>query len=411
MTIHLVETSEEDSFVAVATFLAGLLNEGQTKTALAETPASLFLNDCEILIREGRVTDFLGRLVSQLDNVYSKCSDKDAECCVNVMIHLVPKAEPAAIPAAATQLARALAVKPEVRGDEKLSALLTLYGVTSVPAAQYPVLLAAIDFAKSSRALAKQLVPALKGRADEWASTWQLPEGQARELYIAIASVMKVAGEKSVAKESLKLLTSALGLVRADDAAGLASAKPYAVQAVQEFIRSPDIYQCDLVDLPAVRQLSADPQQAPLLALLNAMLVGDLQGYERTVTAPLLEQIGVTAEAALGKARMLALLVLATSAAHEELPFATIQQALNVPAEQVEAWIVRAVGKKLLEGRIDAVRGVLTVGRCNYRSFRQGEWALLQRQLAAWRDTLSGAVAAVAKAGPPTGLGARPVRV
>lgn len=30
-----------------------------------------------------------------------------------------------------------------------------------------------------------------------------------------------------------------------------------------------------------------------------------------------------------------------------------LQNALNIPAEEVEVWIVRAIGKKLLDARID----------------------------------------------------------
>jgi translation initiation factor 3 subunit M len=64
-----------------------------------------------------------------------------------------------------------------------------------------------------------------------------------------------VVGDKASTRESLQLLTSALGLAKAGDAKVLADVKPYATQAVQEFIRSPDIFQCDLFHLPAVQQL------------------------------------------------------------------------------------------------------------------------------------------------------------
>lgn len=49
-------------------------------------------------------------------------------------------------------------------------------------------------------------------------------------------------------------------------------------QAVKAFIRSPDIFQCDFWELPAVQQLSNDKSSAALLQLLDVMLQGDLQG-------------------------------------------------------------------------------------------------------------------------------------
>jgi hypothetical protein len=50
------------------------------------------------------------------------------------------------------------------------------------------------------------------------------------------------------------------------------------LQAVKTFIRSPDIFQCDFWELPAVQQLSQDKSAATLLQLLDVMLQGDLQG-------------------------------------------------------------------------------------------------------------------------------------
>lgn len=50
------------------------------------------------------------------------------------------------------------------------------------------------------------------------------------------------------------------------------------LQAVKTFIRSPDIFQCDFWELPAVQQLAQDKSSAPLLQLLDVMLQGDLQG-------------------------------------------------------------------------------------------------------------------------------------
>ena len=36
--------------------------------------------------------------------------------------------------------------------------------------------------------------------------------------------------------------------------------KPHAVDALCEVVRNPAIFQCDLLELPAVRQLAADKQ-------------------------------------------------------------------------------------------------------------------------------------------------------
>lgn len=46
-----------------------------------------------------------------------------------------------------------------------------------------------------------------------------------------------------------------------------------------------------------------------------------------------------------------------------QVSFSTIQTALDIPANAVESWIVRAIGAKLIEGKIDQV----SVGKCEAR--------------------------------------------
>ena len=57
----------------------------------------------------------------------------------------------------------------------------------------------------------------------------------------------------------------------------LVGLKGIAASAVADFIRSPDVYQFDLMESPAVRQLEGDAQDGPLLELLSTILDGDVQ--------------------------------------------------------------------------------------------------------------------------------------
>ena len=69
----------------------------------------------------------------------------------------------------------------------------------------------------------------------------------------------------------------------------------------------------------------------------------------------------MTADAALYKARVAALLSLGNRAGHEDVTFSAVQSALDIPEDQVELFVVRAIGSKLLEGKIDQV-GLSAVG-------------------------------------------------
>lgn len=136
-----------------------------------------------------------------------------------------------------------------------------------------------------------------------------------------------------------------------------------------------------------------------------------------------------------------------------QVAFDAIRAALDIPATAVESWVVRAIGAKLMDGKIDQVRGCgscswfagralracvrrhtplaicmsecallftarthayahtcthayahrpaaprppqvhskVVISRCVQRTFGLAEWASLRDQLAAWRDSMHGA--------------------
>ena len=61
------------------------------------------------------------------------------------------------------------------------------------------------------------------------------------------------------------------------------------------------------------------------------------------------------------------------------------QEALGVGEGDVEAWVVRAIGKKLLEARIDQMRRTVAVTKCAQRYFSTAQWRALLAQLGAWK--------------------------
>jgi translation initiation factor 3 subunit M len=55
----------------------------------------------------------------------------------------------------------------------------------------------------------------------------------------------------------------------------------------------------------------------------------------------------------------------------------------------VQPWVVRAIGSKLLDGRIDQVAATVTVSRCHHRTFTSQEWCGLGDQLRGMRAALA----------------------
>ena len=68
------------------------------------------------------------------------------------------------------------------------------------------------------------------------------------------------------------------------------------------------------------------------------------------------------------------------------------QEALALEDGEVEAWIIRASGKKLLEARIDQLRERVAVTRIPQRTFTADHWRQLTAQLGAWKVWLTSGI-------------------
>lgn len=191
MTIQLVETSDDDIYLAVAGHVAELLNEGANKTALAETPGSKFYGECEALLAESRHMDFVKRMIGQLDLVYKHASPQDAECIINAVVHAAAKVAPQEMDSAVQLFCSALS-KGDDREQERLAALANLYGLCPSPSSQYTALTHWCRYAQRSRGLASSVAAALKGRADDVAYSLSLKPDKEVELYLLLAGVFKV---------------------------------------------------------------------------------------------------------------------------------------------------------------------------------------------------------------------------
>ncbi|MEW5305819.1 MAG: hypothetical protein WDW36_008336 [Sanguina aurantia] len=400
--ITVMETQDEDSFLLIAQTVANLLNDGQLKSELADlqTTGSGFLSDVTTLVGEARYEEYFLRMVPHIDLVYKQCSDKEAECIVNLLIHALARLSEDRLAENALVLASAL-TKGEDHADERLAGVLNLYGVVPSARAQYALLLRASEFARGGARTAKMLSAAVQGKADRWVREWGLSAAESGALYLSFALLFKAVNDKASIKEYMKLITLALNLTPESDAAALAAIRPHAATAAGDFIRSPYIYQCDLTEAPAVRQLATDPAYSGLHKLLTVMLAGDITGFRTAASPAVLEQLGVSLETALSKARMVALLALGCRAGHDELSFSAISAALDVPLEKVETWIIRAIGAKLLEGKIDQVRSCLSLSRCTHQTFGAKQWTDLRSQLAAWKENLAGVSSTISSVQPP----------
>jgi len=95
-------------------------------------------------------------------------------------------------------------------------------------------------------------------------------------------------------------------------------------------------------------------------------------------------------EECVAKMRLMSLAALGAESVSGTVPYAAVRDTLQVPAEDAERWVVKAIGAKVLEAKMDQVREVLVVTRCLHRVFGAQQWVELRAKLRAWRDNVAG---------------------
>ncbi|CAL8466885.1 g6421 [Coccomyxa elongata] len=390
MASHLIETSEEDSFLAVARYIGDLLAEGQTYTALADTPGTNFSTKCEALLAAGEYSKLLDQFVAQIELLFNKISDKaDLDCCLDIVVLTVPRIPEGEWASAAAKVTTAVTSQVDSHAEKRLSCLTDLFNAIPDATVQYSVLLDTLSYAKKAN-LVGLLAPVVKASAEEWAKEWKLNVADQRTLFFACADILRLSKKKKAGPlDAYKLTLKALSTFQGANTAELAAVKDVAAEAVADFIRFPELFQFDLLEAEAVAQLHNDKQHGPLHELLTMLLTSsNVKGLEAFSKqhGDVLKSVGVSYEDILAKGRILALLSLASQS--QVLSFAAIRESLALEEGQEEAFVIRASGNKLLEARIDQLRRVVTVSKIAHQTFTSAQWEQLRGQLAAWKENV-----------------------
>ncbi len=82
---------------------------------------------------------------------------------------------------------------------------------------------------------------------------------------------------KSAQRDAYKLTLKMLQRLEGAPDEEVAQFKGAAAAAAADFVKSPDAFQFDMADAPALQQLHGDPQHGALFELLQLLLAGDVQ--------------------------------------------------------------------------------------------------------------------------------------
>ncbi|CDY34711.1 BnaA01g33140D [Brassica napus] len=368
-TTTILPTSEGDPFLSVVRFTSQLAEASEPEIAR-------LCKEAEEFIVARKWLELASLLVASAELASSKLSEKDFECTYSIICSIVKNANSPEddVLDMVKVISAKLVQQPNDKASLRLKILFNLYSLLDHPYARFQVYMKALSLAVTGK-VTEYVIPSFK-KIDSFLEEWSIDIKDQRELFLAIANVLRE--NKSLVKESLKFLTKYLTTFSKEDAQALGEAKEEAVRAVIEFVKAPNIFQCDLLDLPAVAQLEKDPKYGPVHQLLKIFLTQRLNAYRefQTANSECLQSYGLVDEDCVTKMRLLSLVHLASDE-FGKIPYTSIKDTLQLKGEEVEPWIVKAITAKLIDCKMDQINQAVIIRqvasvetfRCSERKF------------------------------------------
>ncbi|XVE83666.1 hypothetical protein DITRI_Ditri16bG0105000 [Diplodiscus trichospermus] len=387
-----VPTSEEDPALAVVRFTADLA-WADAGPEVAEPQVTRLCMEAQESMAMGRWLDLASLMLTSADLVFSKVSDKDLECIFTVICNLVSKLEN---PDEELEVAKLISTKitqqPNDKPAMRLRILFNLYNLLEGPDSRFFVYMQALNLALNGK-ITDHIIPSFK-KIDSFLKEWNIGIKDQRNLFLTFANVLKE--NKSSGMDSFKFLTKYLATFSGEDPYIMSEAKEEAVRAVIEFVKAPDIFQCDLLDMPAVGQLEKDAKYALVYQLLKIFLTQRLDAYLefQAANSTLMKSYGLVHEDCITKMRLMSLVDLGSNESGR-IPYILINDTLRINDDEVELWVVKAITAKLIDCKMDQMNQVVIVSRCTERIFGQHQWQSLRSKLAAWRGNVASLISTI----------------
>jgi translation initiation factor 3 subunit M len=372
-------------FVANHTFEAG------------SADGNAFVEDCKECIVTGRYDSFIRIVLERRKEIFAAASEQDIEGVFSLIFSFIRSVDASKVTDTIDFIYEALAENALDKPTLRLQILTNLYNLLDNEMdLRLFVFKKLVAFAAMAGKM--ELVKPYFAGADGWREKWGLSEAQWRDICLSLATELEAAGDGETAQTfRLKYLHS---FDAVEDASGLVEAEEVAVAAAVGFIAAPlTSYSVNLVDIPAVQAaLKTSAKHADLFQLLQLFTSADLAGFKVFAgeKAGSLAAYGIDTEACFGTLRLLSLCALAVH--NPVMTFSQIAEALEVAESEVESWVVTAMGKGLLTGRIDQLARTVTPTGVTRRQFAEGEWGELLEKLTAWEGRVGGILGVVRQA-------------
>ncbi|KAG5535197.1 hypothetical protein RHGRI_023100 [Rhododendron griersonianum] len=389
-----VPTSEEDPALSVVRFTSEV-SWADAGPEVVESQVKRLCIEAQECIVMGRWLELASLMLTSADVIFSKVSDKDLECIFTVICNLVRKPESLD---ESLEMAQLISTKITQQPNEKpalrLKIMFNLYNLLENPYSRFFVYMKALDLALAANGkITEHIIPSFK-KLDNLLGEWNIGIQDQRKLFLTISNILKES--KSSGKDSFKFLTKYLATFSGEDAHTIGEAKEEAVHSIVEFVKASDMFQCDLLDMPAVAQLEKDAKYALVYQLLKIFLTQRLDAYLdfHGANSTLLKSYGLVHEDCIAKMRLMSLVDLA-SVETGQISYALIKDTLRINDDEVEMWVVKAITAKLIDCKMDQMNQVVIVSRCTERVFGKRQWQSLRTKLATWRGNIANVITTI----------------
>ncbi|RZB43032.1 Eukaryotic translation initiation factor 3 subunit M isoform C [Glycine soja] len=353
-----VPTSEEDAALSVVRF-ASELAWADAGPEVAEPQVSRLCVEAEEFIVMGKWLELASLMITSAELIFSKVSEKDIESIFTIICNLVTKTEnPDEVMEIVKVITTKILQQPNEKPAVRLKIMISLYNLLETPYCQFYVYMKLLNLAVDGK-VTEHIIPSFN-KIDNFLKDWKIGIPEQRELFLAVSNILKE--NKSMSKDAFKFLTSYLATFSGDDSHVLSEAKEEAARAIVEFVRAPDVFQCDLLDLPAVTQLEKDAKYALLYQLLKIFLTQRLDAYldYHAANSTLLKSYGLVHEECIAKMRLLSLVDLSSDGSGQ-IPYELIRDTLQISDDEVELWVVRGLTANLIDCKMDQMNQVVVV--------------------------------------------------
>ncbi len=272
------------------------------------------------------------------------------------------------------------------RNQLKLKILVTLFNMLSVGELKYETIVMIFRYAIDTNQ-SEAVVP-YHTYAEQWIEKWGLDASQIQGLSIIIYESLRVSPTTiSNSHVFMRKYLSTFDKTTVLSGEGLDRALSSFIEAIKAplgaFEQRKLLLECISADQTKGSDLSA------IYALLSVIVNGTIEEYKSFASSngAVLATYNLDSSTLEENMKLLAVCRLANG--REKLSYHEVSEALNVPYEDVELWVVNTIAQGVLEVRMDQVEQTITVTKTIQNVFEVGQWVELQEKLNKLKSSLS----------------------